>query len=75
MATQQPDPISEIHNRRVLEQLVDALDQKSLQIVVSHFISGMDQGQIALSLGISRRAVVKRLTALKRRVGPLFEKE
>ncbi len=69
------DPVGKIHARRVLEQLVDELDERGQVILVSHYISGMDQGQIAEMLGISRRAVVKRLTALRKRLGHLFEEE
>jgi RNA polymerase sigma-70 factor, ECF subfamily len=75
MAAEQVDPLSGIHNRRVLEQLMEQLDKRSLEIAVAHYVSGMDQGQIADAIGISRRAVVKRLTALRRRVGHLFTKE
>jgi RNA polymerase sigma-70 factor (ECF subfamily) len=75
MAADQADPQSAIDNRRILEQLAEQLDKRSLEIVVAHYISGMDQGQIARAIGISRRAVVKRLSALKRRVNYLFVKE
>jgi RNA polymerase sigma-70 factor (ECF subfamily) len=54
------DPARQIHARRVLEALMDELDERSQQILVQHYVAGMDQGQIAESLGISRRAVVKR---------------
>jgi RNA polymerase sigma-70 factor (ECF subfamily) len=67
------DPVRDIHARQVLESLVDELDERSQQILVAHYVAGMDQGQIAASLGISRRAVVKRLTKLRRRAGHLFE--
>jgi RNA polymerase sigma-70 factor (ECF subfamily) len=66
-------PIDEIHSRRVLRQIVGELDERGQEILVGHYLAGMGQGQIADMLGISRRAVVKRLTALKRRVGYLFE--
>jgi len=75
MATEHDDPLSAIDTRRILEELVEQLDKRSLEIVVAYYISGMDQGQIAQAIGISRRAVVKRLSALKRRVNHLFEKE
>jgi RNA polymerase sigma-70 factor (ECF subfamily) len=73
MADRPRDPVSDIHARRVVESLVDEIDDRSLEILVSHYVAGMDQGQIAGSLGISRRAVVKRLTKLRRRAGHLFE--
>jgi RNA polymerase sigma-70 factor (ECF subfamily) len=73
MADRVRDPVREIHARHVLETLVDELDERSQQILVAHYVAGMDQGQIAASLGITRRAVVKRLTKLRRRAGHLFE--
>jgi RNA polymerase sigma-70 factor (ECF subfamily) len=75
MATEQADALSAIDYRRILEELVEQLDKRSLEIVVAHYVAGMDQGQIAQAIGISRRAVVKRLSALKRRVNHLFVKE
>ncbi len=57
--------------RRFIERLIDELDERSQHIVVAHFVHGMDQGQIAESLGISRRAVVKRLARLRAEYGPL----
>lgn len=73
MADRARDPVRAIHARQVLETLVDELDERSQQILVAHYVAGMDQGQIAASLGITRRAVVKRLTKLRRRAGHLFE--
>jgi RNA polymerase sigma-70 factor (ECF subfamily) len=67
------DPSSAMDARRVLERLADELDQRSLEIAVAHYISGMDQGQIARAMGISRRAVVKRLTAIRKRIGDPFK--
>jgi len=43
-----------------------------MEILVAHYIDGVDQGRIARSLGISRRAVVKRLTALRARASQLL---
>ncbi len=67
------DPVLRIHIRRILETLVDELDERGLEILVAYTISGMTQSQIADMVGISRRAVVKRLTALRKRAGVLFE--
>jgi len=55
----------QLEARRTLEQLLPSLDARNLEILVAHFIDGMDQGQIAEVLGVSRRAVVKRLTKLR----------
>jgi RNA polymerase sigma-70 factor (ECF subfamily) len=68
-ASHDAHPADALHAKRVLEQLASDLDERGFQILVSHFISGMTQDEIAASLGISRRAVVKRLTALRRQAG------
>jgi RNA polymerase sigma-70 factor (ECF subfamily) len=69
------DPVNQIHVRRVLAFLMDELDERGQEILIAHYIWGMDQGQIAHALGISRRAVVKRLSALRKRAGHLFEED
>jgi RNA polymerase sigma-70 factor (ECF subfamily) len=59
--------------RSILEQVTAQLDQRSLEIMVGYYLDGMDQSEIAGSLRISRRAVVKRLTAMRQLVGGLLE--
>ena len=66
-------PVDTIHSKRVVERLANTLDERGYQIFVSHYLNGMGQGEIAEVLGISRRAVVKRLTNLRRLAGDLFE--
>jgi len=66
-------PADQVHARRVLESLAAELDDRGRMIFVAHYLAGMDQGQIARSLGISRRAVVKRLTLLRALAGELDE--
>jgi RNA polymerase sigma factor (sigma-70 family) len=66
------DPVREIHARRALEELFEKLDARGREILVAHYVAGMDQGQIAEALGISRRAVVKRLSKLRSRAGDLW---
>ena len=66
------DPVAKIHVRRVLEELTCELDERGMEILTAHYIAGMNQGQIAASLGISRRAVVKRLTKLRARAEHIF---
>jgi RNA polymerase sigma-70 factor (ECF subfamily) len=61
-----------VHAKEVLQRLTAELDQRSIDILVAHYIEGVDQGRIAQSLGISRRAVVKRLTALRARASELL---
>ncbi|MCB9558069.1 MAG: sigma-70 family RNA polymerase sigma factor [Deltaproteobacteria bacterium] len=52
--------------RAQLDTLLGLLDQRAQQILVLHFIDGFDQSEVAAQLGISRRAVVKRLAAVRR---------
>jgi RNA polymerase sigma-70 factor (ECF subfamily) len=70
-----PDPVGLLHARRAIERLVFELDERSLEILVAHCVSRMDQGEIAEHLRISRRAVVKRLAALRRRAAALFSED
>jgi RNA polymerase sigma-70 factor (ECF subfamily) len=70
---QQRDPVAALQRTRLFERLVGELDKRTLEIVVAHYIDGMDQGQIAQQLGISRRAVVKRLTALRKQWSATLE--
>jgi RNA polymerase sigma-70 factor, ECF subfamily len=59
------DPGNRIDVRTQLLQLQESLDDRNMEIVVSHFVLGMNQQEVADAMGISRRAVVKRLTRLK----------
>ena len=59
--------------RQRLERVVDTLDERTQDIFVCHYIDGLSQGEIAANLGISRRAVVKRLTALRQKLGRTFD--
>jgi RNA polymerase sigma factor (sigma-70 family) len=49
----------------LVAKLVGKLDQKSAEIVVYHFIDDLNQSEVAEQLGISRRAVVKRLVKIR----------
>jgi RNA polymerase sigma-70 factor, ECF subfamily len=69
------DPIEAIHAQRVLARLAQELDARSLEILVSDNLCAMDQGEIAAALGISRRAVVKRLAAVRRRAAEILEED
>ncbi|MDJ0765969.1 MAG: sigma-70 family RNA polymerase sigma factor [Myxococcota bacterium] len=66
------DPINQIHVKKTIEYLMDELDERGQNIVIAYYIWGMDQSQIARSLGISRRAVVKRLSMLRKRASHIF---
>ena len=71
--TRRSDPTRALHMRRILNNLVSRLDDRTLSIMVAHYFDGMDQSEIARQLGISRRAVVKRLTALRTKVQSALE--
>lgn len=68
-----PQAASRLHARRALQRLLDEVDERNLQILALHFIDGLDQGQVADALGISRRSVVKRLAQLRARMKTLEE--
>lgn len=61
-----------IHMKRLLECLMGEQDERGREIIVAYYVWGMRQNQIADSLGISRRAVVKRLSALRKRAANLL---
>lgn len=54
--------------RQTVSRLFDLLDENDLTIVADYYLAGLDQGQIAKSLGVSRRAVVKRLTKIRKKL-------
>jgi RNA polymerase sigma-70 factor (ECF subfamily) len=61
--------------RKLLDALIDQLDERSLAIIVAYYIDDMTQGEIATQLGISRRAVVKRLSAVREQAKSLWRDE
>jgi RNA polymerase sigma-70 factor (ECF subfamily) len=67
------DPAEAAHFRTVLDRLAGQVDERTMEIVVAHYLDGIEQGEIARHYGISRRAVVKRLTSLRAKVGHLLE--
>ena len=69
------DPLSKAQARQALQKLAAELDERGFEIVVGHYLSGMTQDELADLLGISRRAVVKRLTQLRKKVGHLLNEE
>lgn len=68
-----PDLVEALHTRTLLDRLAGEVDDRTLAILVAHYVDGIDQGQIAEQYGISRRAVVKRLTALRARAETLVK--
>ena len=63
----------QVISRELLAHIDRRLDRRSAEIIVYHYVDGMSQGEIAELLGVSRRAVVKRLTNARRLIGPLSE--
>lgn len=61
----EPDLANQLSIRNQLADLVSTMDQRNVEILVYHHVVGMNQEEVASMLGISRRAVVKRLTKLK----------
>ena len=59
----------------MLNKLVDTIDERDAEIIAQYYFAGMNQGQIAESLGISRRSVTKRLKKLRNRVVELWPEE
>ncbi len=53
-----------IHHE-TLTRLVATLDDRSAEILVLHFVDGVAQGEVAAMIGVSRRAVVKRIGQIR----------
>jgi RNA polymerase sigma-70 factor, ECF subfamily len=60
-------------SRQMLQRLLTPLDDRDRSILFLHFFEGLDQGEVAEVLHISRRAVVKRLTKLHIQVQHFLE--
>jgi RNA polymerase sigma-70 factor (ECF subfamily) len=56
--------------RSHLAWLLGALDERDRRILASTFIDGVTQAESALRLGVSRRAVVKRIASMRARYNP-----
>jgi RNA polymerase sigma-70 factor (ECF subfamily) len=57
-----------VESRMQLEHVLANLGTRSAQIVVAHLLLGASQDEVAHCLGLSRRAVVKRLSNARRSV-------
>jgi len=68
-----PDGSTLVHFRRLLEDLSDTLDERDKEILTLYFLDGMKQEDIAESLRISRRSVVKRLARIREKTGKILE--
>ena len=67
------DPVRALHLRRCLARLLAEQDRRGRQVLVACYVDGMTQAEVGASLGISRRAVVKRLGRLRARLRELVE--
>ena len=56
---------NQVLNRYILFTILKHLDHRSQAILFLHFVEGLHQEEVANVLGISRRAVVKRLTRIR----------
>ncbi|MBN2804708.1 MAG: sigma-70 family RNA polymerase sigma factor [Deltaproteobacteria bacterium] len=59
------EPGERLDARKTIEKLSQKLDEKNMDILILHYICGINQTDVADMIGISRRAVVKRLNKLK----------
>ncbi len=66
--TQRDDQDRRLDLRRDFERILVELDERGQEIFVAFYLDGIPQGDIADSMGISRRAVVKRLSALRKKI-------
>lgn len=58
-------PEARMITRDVLQKVIDRLDDRGRAVLFLHYLDGLDQDEVASTLGISRRAVVKRLTRVR----------
>lgn len=68
-------PEGQVVSRQVLARFFAQLDRRSAEIVAYHYIDGMTQAEIADLLGVSRRAVVKRLSRMRDQLRDLLPEE
>ncbi len=65
----------DLHVQQLLERIVTQMDKRDQQIVVAHFIDGVPQDEVAEMLGISRRAVAKRIAGFRKRAAHMMKEE
>jgi RNA polymerase sigma-70 factor, ECF subfamily len=75
LVAQGNQPLDNLLLQRVFQALQDQCDERTLEIFVAFYIDGMEQGQIAAQLKISRRAVVKRLTRFRQVAKAIYDSE
>jgi RNA polymerase sigma-70 factor (ECF subfamily) len=74
LVSSDPMPLEAIFVQRLWEDLQTSCDRRTLEIFCAYHIDGMDQGQIAQQLKMSRRAVVKRLARFRETAQRLHRK-
>lgn len=65
---QRDDQDRRLDIRRDYQRIVEDLDRRGQDIFVAFYLDGVPQAEIAESMGITRRAVVKRLSALRKKI-------
>ena len=68
-------PEGKVISRQLVQGILDGLDERGRAILFLHYVDGLDQGEVARVLGVSRRAVVKRLSVIRRRMEPILQGE
>ena len=56
---------NQVVTQDLLLQLVDRLDERAAEVFSLHFMDGLDQGEVAELLGVSRRTVVKHVARIR----------
>lgn len=56
---------SSLLSLNLIMRLVESLDARSAEIVVYHYLDDLNQDEVAVQMGMSRRAVVKRLSKIR----------
>lgn len=61
----------QVLSHELLLRLVAELDERAAEILVLHFVDGLDQGEVAQLLGTSRRTVVTHVGRIRRAAAAL----
>jgi RNA polymerase sigma-70 factor (ECF subfamily) len=75
LVSQGRQPLDAVLQQRVFQALQERCDDRTLEIFVAFYLDGMEQKQIAAQLGITRRAVVKRLARFRELVAEIYTSE
>lgn len=61
----------QVLSQELLHQLAASLDERAAEILVLHFVDGLDQGEVAELIGTSRRTVVKHVGRIRQAASSL----